>query len=272
MDTKKTIKILESLAQETRLKAFKTMVKAGKNGISAGDISTELDIIQNTMSFHLSHLENSGLIKSKKQGRRVIYSVNFRAVEGLINYLLESCCIESQQNCQITNNLEMACNEENSKNVKILILCGGNSCRSIMLEALIRHYNRKEYITSYSAGNKPAGKINELAVKTLERNKISADGLCSKSWNNFYNEKIDIVITVCDLLNNETCPVFLHDIPKVHFNISDPTKFIGTQQEIEAEFLKCFGKLKNLALNISDIIQNYSGSGIVQKLKTSLCC
>jgi len=101
MDIIKTVKILESLAQETRLKAFKILVKAGLNGITAGEVSKQVGIPQNTMSFHLSHLENSGLIKSKKQSRYIIYSADFNTVEKLMQFLLENCCFDSKNKCQI---------------------------------------------------------------------------------------------------------------------------------------------------------------------------
>ncbi|WP_428079961.1 ArsR/SmtB family transcription factor [Candidatus Pelagibacter sp.] len=104
MNVTKTVKILESLAQETRLKAFKAMVRAGLDGISAGEISKKVSIPQNTMSFHLSHLENSGLIKSKKEGRYVIYRADFKTVENLIKYLVNSCCFDSEDKCHIATN------------------------------------------------------------------------------------------------------------------------------------------------------------------------
>ena len=105
MNIKKTIKILESLAQETRLKAFKALVKAGLDGMSAGKIGDKIGVTQNTMSFHLSHLENSGLIKSKKDGRYIIYSADFKIVEKLMGYLVESCCFDSQDKCHIATNI-----------------------------------------------------------------------------------------------------------------------------------------------------------------------
>lgn len=104
MNITKTVKILESLAQETRLKAFKVLVKAGLDGLAAGEVGKKIGVAQNTMSFHLTHLENSGLIQSKKQGRYIIYSADFKVVEKLIKYLVESCCFDSQDKCYIATN------------------------------------------------------------------------------------------------------------------------------------------------------------------------
>jgi ArsR family transcriptional regulator len=92
----KTLSKLGSLSQETRLKSFRILVKAGGNGVPAGEISKKLEIPANTLSFHLSHLENSGLITSKRNGRSIIYYANFEEIESLIKFLLEKCCTDSK--------------------------------------------------------------------------------------------------------------------------------------------------------------------------------
>jgi ArsR family transcriptional regulator, arsenate/arsenite/antimonite-responsive transcriptional repressor len=101
MNIIKTVDILTSLAQETRLKTFKALVKSGVDGIAAGEIGNKIKVPQNTMSFHLAHLKKSGLVKSKRQGRSVIYSVDFNMAEKLVKFLLESCCSDSKEKCPI---------------------------------------------------------------------------------------------------------------------------------------------------------------------------
>ena len=117
MNITKTIKILDSLAQETRLKAFKVMVKAGLDGITSGEIGKKIGVAQNTTSFHLSHLENSGLIKSRKEGRYVIYSADFKVVESLMKYLLESCCFDSKNKCCVSDNFMNLLAEDGEINI-----------------------------------------------------------------------------------------------------------------------------------------------------------
>lgn len=97
------VETLDSLAQETRLKAFRMLVKAGDLGLSAGSISEKLEVPSNTLSFHLSHLANAGLITSKKEGRSIIYSVNFKKTESLIRFLLEKCCTDSDHKSCMTD-------------------------------------------------------------------------------------------------------------------------------------------------------------------------
>ncbi len=84
--------MFDTLAQETRLQAFRLLVKAGHTGLAAGAISDSLGIPHNTLSFHLNHMLNAGLLSSKKEGRSVIYSANFDSMHQLIEYLVEDCC------------------------------------------------------------------------------------------------------------------------------------------------------------------------------------
>jgi ArsR family transcriptional regulator len=107
MKLTKAIHKLESLSQETRLRAFRLLVKAGGEGIAAGEISKKLEIPTNTLSFHLSHLANAELIVSKRKGRSIIYSTNFKEVESLIRFLLEKCCTDSDH---------ISCMTESTKN------------------------------------------------------------------------------------------------------------------------------------------------------------
>lgn len=86
------ISALSALSQETRLKVFKLLIEYGRSGTPAGALSEELDIPHNTLSFHLSHLSNAGLVSSVRDGRSIIYSANCDTIEELIGYLGENCC------------------------------------------------------------------------------------------------------------------------------------------------------------------------------------
>lgn len=92
MDIQEAIIMFDALSQETRLKAFRLLVKAGPDGLPAGSLSETLGIPHNTMSFHLSHLSNANIITSRKQGRSVIYSANFDSTRDLIGFMVEDCC------------------------------------------------------------------------------------------------------------------------------------------------------------------------------------
>ena len=92
MDTNTAIDKFGSLAQETRLDAFRLLVQAGPEGLPAGQISEALGVPHNTLSFHLNHLSAAGLIESRKAGRSVIYRAQFDAINSLISFLVKDCC------------------------------------------------------------------------------------------------------------------------------------------------------------------------------------
>ena len=94
MNIDKPLQIFSALSQETRLKAFKILIEYGQTGVAAGVISDRLGIPHNTLSFHLSHLFQSGLVLSLKEGRSVIYTANFETIEKTICFLSENCCIK----------------------------------------------------------------------------------------------------------------------------------------------------------------------------------
>jgi len=83
---------LAALAQETRLKTYRLLVEAGPEGLSAGRIGEELGLPPATLSFHLAHLARTGLVKSRQEGRFVIYSADFQNMNELVGYLTENCC------------------------------------------------------------------------------------------------------------------------------------------------------------------------------------
>lgn len=127
---------------------------------------------------------------------------------------------------------------------KVLVLCTGNSCRSVMAEALINELGRGRYKAS-SAGSSPAGYVHPRTVETLKRHGIDPGSPHSKSWDVFVNERFDLVITVCDQAAGESCPLFPGNPKKLHWSIPDPAKTKGTDAEIDAAFERSFSFVKN---------------------------
>ncbi|WP_206732095.1 arsenate reductase ArsC [Halarcobacter ebronensis] len=123
---------------------------------------------------------------------------------------------------------------------KVLILCTGNSCRSIIAEALI---NAKcEGISADSSGVKASGKVNPNAKKLLEEKGIWKDKYHSKTLDTVINNEYDLVVTVCDHAN-ETCPMFPKPVKKMHIGFEDPDgkgfeAFEKTYKEIESILLQ----------------------------------
>ena len=107
MDISNAITIFDALSQETRLNTLRSLVKAGPAGLAAGKLGAELGIPHNTLSFHLNHLSSAGVVSSHKQGRSIIYSANFQAISGLIEFLVKDCC--SKEVAQIEQNHTTGC-------------------------------------------------------------------------------------------------------------------------------------------------------------------
>ena len=100
----------------------------------------------------------------------------------------------------------------------VLILCTGNSCRSIIAEALINHY--LEGVSAYSSGVNPSGKVNSNAKKILEHHGIWLDKYHSKTVDSLKHIEFDLVVTVCNHAQ-ENCPVFSKPIPTMHIGFED---------------------------------------------------
>ena len=121
----------------------------------------------------------------------------------------------------------------------VLVLCTGNSCRSIIAEALIN--KELEGINAYSSGVNPSGRVNQNAKKVLEANRAWRDEYHSKTLDEVEDIEFDLVVTVCDHAK-ETCPMFPKPIPKIHIGFEDPDgkgyeAFEITYKEIETTLL-----------------------------------
>ena len=130
--------------------------------------------------------------------------------------------------------------------VTVLVLCTGNSARSILGEALFNAMGGKN-IKAYSAGSHPKEAPHPAALALLQEQGISTKGLSSKSWNTFVGKsapQIDIVITVCDSAAGETCPLFPGWPMRVHWGLEDPAACTGSDAEIAAAFRKTFEQLR----------------------------
>jgi len=125
---------------------------------------------------------------------------------------------------------------------KVLILCTGNSARSIIAEYLLRAKGKGRFET-HSAGAKPTGKVNPLALWALkEHYDIDASDARSKSWDEFKDAKFDFIITVCDNAR-ESCPVFPGHPVTAHFGSPDPADFEGAQEKKRGFFLQVAGQI-----------------------------
>lgn len=130
-----------------------------------------------------------------------------------------------------------------SRPLNILVLCTGNSCRSVLGEALINHLAAGRF-RAYSAGSHPVGKVNANALATLARHGLPTDGYASKSWEDLGDTPIDIMISVCDSAAGETCPVYLGTAVRGHWGLADPAHVTGSPDVVAAAFEETYAALE----------------------------
>jgi arsenate reductase len=126
--------------------------------------------------------------------------------------------------------------------VNVLFLCTGNSCRSLISEAVFNHLAPAGW-HAISAGSQPTGKLNERALALLANKGIPTEGYYSKSWDNLPVTP-DIVVTVCASAAGETCPAYLGPVLRAHWGVDDPSHVVGTQEEIDAAFERAYAILR----------------------------
>ena len=131
------------------------------------------------------------------------------------------------------------------KPYQILILCTGNSARSIMAEAIINTLGAGRFV-AHSAGSQPAGRVHPLALEKLSAIGYPTAQLRSKSWDEFAvadAPQMDFIITVCDNAAGETCPLWPGQPISAHWGFPDPAAVQGSEAEQRAAFEQVFQRI-----------------------------
>lgn len=127
--------------------------------------------------------------------------------------------------------------------MKILILCTGNSCRSQMALGFLQSFDKE--IEVFSAGTRPAEKVNAMAIEVMREVGIDISAYVPVSVMQYLNEAWDYVITVCGGAR-ETCPVFTGKVgQRLHIGFDDPSEATGTPEFIKSEFVRIRDEIKN---------------------------
>ncbi len=154
--------------------------------------------------------------------------------------------------------------------MNILVLCTGNSARSILGEAVFNRLGGQD-IKAFSAGSKPVGQVNPHALELLNEEGFDTSEFRSKSWDEFTGEgapRIDIVITVCGNAAGEQCPVWVGAPITVHWGFPDPAAIVGDGDDIRAAFRQVYDGLTH---NIKEFLAldpaGLSAKGLRQTLQ-----
>lgn len=128
----------------------------------------------------------------------------------------------------------------------VLVLCTGNSARSVMAEALLNVLGKGRF-HAYSAGSKPSGSVQPMAAELAAKLGYDTAQLRSKSWDEFAAPgapEMDIVITVCDNAAGEACPVWLGAPMTAHWGVDDPAAVVGDEDRRRHAYMKAFAELR----------------------------
>jgi len=153
--------------------------------------------------------------------------------------------------------------------MNVLFLCTGNSCRSLISEAVFNALAPAGW-KALSAGSQPTGRLNERALQLLADKGVSTKGYYSKSWDALPATP-DVVITVCASAAGETCPASLGPVLRSHWGVADPSHVEGTDEEITAAFERIYTILRTrieafLALPLDELARDRG------RFKTELDC
>jgi protein-tyrosine-phosphatase len=153
--------------------------------------------------------------------------------------------------------------------LNVLFLCTGNSARSIMAEAILNSIGRTKF-KAFSAGSRPAGSVNPLALELLAKNRLPTEGFRSKDWSEFFapgSPHMHFVFTVCDQAAAETCPVWPGQPMTAHWGVHDPATVQGSDEDKRKAFLKAYTELhRRISLFINLPLGTLSKLALKQKL------
>jgi ArsR family transcriptional regulator, arsenate/arsenite/antimonite-responsive transcriptional repressor / arsenate reductase (thioredoxin) len=248
LEAAQAVDLLGALAQPTRLEIFRLLMRYRPHGLAAGDIGRLLAVQHNTLSTHLSALEQVGLLISRREGRHIIFAAAPARADALLGFLSEACCSERPAPCQSAADPAYPSRKESREieaPLRVLVVCTGNSARSIMAEAVLNREGLGR-IRAYSAGSRPHEAPHPHALGLLEELGYETAGFRSKSWDEFLGPeapKLDLVITVCDSAADEACPAFPGVPMRVHWGLDDPAQVQGPAEAQRAAFRKSYRDL-----------------------------
>ena len=129
--------------------------------------------------------------------------------------------------------------------MKLLFICTHNRCRSILCEAIASQRGAGS-LQAASAGSAPVDAVHPLTLRYLEERGYQTTGLQSQSWEDLAAFNPDRVVTVCDSAAGETCPLWMGEVEKHHWGLSDPSRVEGDDEAIRSAFMAVIDRIENI--------------------------
>jgi arsenate reductase len=238
MDESSAIDGLGSLAQPTRLAAFRRLLAAHPGSLAAGELAKACGAPHNTMSTHLGLLTRAGLVRVERDGRTMNYRADVDTFRRLIAFLTRDCCNGRPELCGDIGRLTFPDDDKTNGNVmtpsfNVLFLCTHNSARSIMAEAVLARIGKGRF-NAYSAGSDPARAPQLDVLDRLKKLGHDISRLRCKSWQEFTGPsapRMDFVIALCDTPHGQVCPDFGEKFVTGAWPLPDPSDFQGSATE-----------------------------------------
>jgi arsenate reductase len=244
--------VYAALAQETRLEAYRLLLRYQPFGLTAGDIARLLAVPHNTLSGHLAILQEAELVRSRREGRTIIFAAERMRLAAADAFMTQGRSAKGGVQPIIRPSAYPIRRPElvgSDTPYNVLVLCTANSARSILAEAIINREGAGRFL-AYSAGSQPSGVPNPYALDLLSSLGYDTAGLRSKSWTEFAEAgtpTMDFIITVCDSAAGEACPLWPGHPLTAHWGIPDPAAAGGTTAQIRAAVQDAYRQLMNRA-------------------------
>lgn len=266
------VAVFSALSQETRLEAYRLLMRYQPFGLAAGDISRLMAVPHNTLSTHMAILQKAGLVQSRRDGRSIIFGARPERLAAAQAYLAQGLPAplkkKTRAQPQLIYPTKRPEDDMSEKTYNVLVLCTANSARSIMAEAILNREGRGRF-HAYSAGSQPKSKPNPIGIELLQSLGYETRSFRSKSWTEFAEPgapKMDFIITVCDAAAGESCPYWPGHPLVVHWGIPDPD-IPGTAEQKRAAFQEAYRRLMSRVTALVNLPIEKMG---LSELKTQL--
>ncbi|WP_171620343.1 MULTISPECIES: MarR family transcriptional regulator [unclassified Ruegeria] len=239
----KVIDQLAILGHPQRITVFRMLMRRFPDTVPAGELAAELGIKPSTMSNYLNALQRSGLVKQERSGTSLLYSIEMKNVQQMLDFLIVDCCRGRPDLCMPSTK---GSDTMTDRKFNVLFICVGNSARSIFAESLLREIGGDRF-NVYSAGTWPFSELNPFAMQVLQDKGHDTSVLRSKNVSEFSGPDapdLDFVFTVCNQAANEECPAWEGQPISGHWGMVDPVKTEGTDAEKSLAFQNAYGALK----------------------------